>query len=279
MIRIWAAAWILCLTPAAALAQQGGGLGLDLSDEGQKKETKPPETTTPETNPPEKPATSGLSTEVPPEPQKPVTEPLFNERDITQEDRVKSVQRKLYLKRHRFELSGSAFASVNDPYYSKVGLGLRGAFYLADTLAVAARGAFLQVIPSEDVRVAKRNFQSRLYYSVPQTWLMGDLEWSPLYGKASIFNAILHFDAFVLGGLGVVGTESAPFPAGRPGADLGAGLRFVVRDFLALNLAVINTAYVDTPAGTSKGATQNVVTLNAGISLFIPFSSTGKEAE
>jgi len=271
-MRIWAAVWFLALTPCVALAQEGG-LGLDLNEE-KKEETKPAETT-PAADP-SATSPSGL-TDTPAEP-KPTSEPLFTERDITQEDRVKSVQRKLYLKRHRFELSPSVFTSINDPYYTKTGFGLRGAFYLADTLALAVRGNLLQVLPTRDVSLAKATFQSRIFYSVPQLSVMADLEWSPIYGKVSAFNSIVHFDAFVLGGLGAVGTETAPFP-GRPGAEVGGGIRFQLRDWLSVHAAVIDTVYVDTPAGTTKNATQNMVTLNVGASLFIPFSSTGKEAE
>ena len=61
--------------------------------------------------------------------------------------------------------------------------------------------------------------------------------------------------------------------------DLGAGVRFVAKDFLAVNVAIINTSYADQPLGTTKSSTQNLMTLNAGIPLFFPFSSTGREAE
>jgi hypothetical protein len=56
-------------------------------------------------------------------------------------------------------------------------------------------------------------------------------------------------------------------------------MRFVVRDWLAVNVALINTTYVDTPTGTTKGATQNLMMLNVGLSIFIPFKSTYREAE
>jgi outer membrane beta-barrel protein len=110
---------------------------------------------------------------------------------------------------------------------------------------------------------------------------MGDFEWSPVYGKVSIFNTILHFDAYVVGGAGVVYTETSELP-GRTvnfAADLGFGMRFVVKDFLAINAAIIDTAYVDQPAGTSKATTQNMLMLYAGFSLFIPFKSTYREEE
>jgi hypothetical protein len=48
---------------------------------------------------------------------------------------------------------------------------------------------------------------------------------------------------------------------------------------VAVDLAFINTAYVDQPTGTTKATTQNVQMLYAGVSLFIPFKSTFREAE
>ena len=201
--------------------------------------------------------------------------------DITQEDRVKSVQRKVYLKKGRFELTPLISISVNDPFYSKVGASLRGAWYLADTLAIAARASLIQVVPSDDVRTAKRTFNSKIYNSVPEWSAMGDVEWSPLYGKVAFLNSILHFDGYLLGGLGAVRTLTSSLPNRglNVGADLGLGMRFVAKDFLAVNVALINTSYVDQPLGTSKGAIQNMMTINAGISLFFPLSSTGREAE
>jgi hypothetical protein len=64
----------------------------------------------------------------------------------------------------------------------------------------------------------------------------------------------------------------------NPAVDLGIGMRFVVKDFVAVNVSMINTTYVDQPAGTTKGATQNLMMLGAGLSVFLPFKSTGREA-
>lgn len=272
MIRIWATALILSLWSSAALAQQEpGGLGLDLTDEGQKKE----EQKSPEDTPAPKPSTPLPDTT---EAAKPAGPPQLTERDITVEDRVKSVQRKLYLKRGRFELAPFITASMNDPYYTKFGATVRASYFLADTAGLTLRFSALQVVPTEDVKTAKRNFQSFIFYSQPFYSLLAGMEWSPIYGKVTVGNSILHFDAYLLGGAGVIVTETSGLP-GRPGADVGGGMRFVAKDFLAVNVAVINTAYVDTPTGTTKGATQNVLTFNAGVSIFFPFRSTSREAE
>ena len=127
---------------------------------------------------------------------------------------------------------------------------------------------------------AKRNLFSRIFFSVPIWSVMGDIEWSPLYGKVAMFNSILHLDGYLVGGGGVVYTETSARPtAVNPAFDLGVGLRFVVKDFVAVNVALINTAYVDTPTGTTKGVTQNLMLVNAGVSIFFPFKSTYKEAE
>lgn len=274
----------LYLTPALALAQsQEGGLGIDLTQPEEKKEEQPQQPPSPESAP-------GTAAAAEPAPNAPGVPDLLGEaeRAVTQEDRVKSVQRKMYLKKGRFELSPSVFFTVNDPYYNKWGGSLRAAYYLADTLSLAARGSLMDVTQTDDVQIAKRAYGGRIFFSEPIWSAMGDVEWSPFYGKVAWFNSILHFDAYLLGGLGVMNTATSALPEGadptvkrglHPSAEVGVGMRFVAKDFLAVNVALINTAYVDQPAGTTKGALQNVMTLNAGISLFLPLRSTGREAE
>ena len=85
--------------------------------------------------------------------------------------------------------------------------------------------------------------------------------------------------AYLVGGGGVVYTETsaAPNRTVNPAFDLGLGFRFVVKDFMAVNVALINTTYVDTPTGTTKGVTQNLMLVNAGVSIFFPFKSTYRE--
>jgi len=125
---------------------------------------------------------------------------------------------------------------------------------------------------------------------VPKWSVLGAVEWSPIYGKATIFNSIIHFDGFILAGLGALwsDTSSTPLDSKNPSGptrgpniagEFGFGFRFMTTDWLSVNLALINTSYVDQPAGTNKGAIQNILALNAGISLFFPFRSTGRESE
>lgn len=255
-----------------AYAQKDQFEGVDLSGEEPKKDE--PEVVAPPPTPVK------TATDAEPTTTKKSDNPAV-ERDTTMDDRVKSVQRKLYTKRGRFELAPSFIINVNDAYYTKMGGAIRAAFYPHDSLAISARFSLMQTLPTDDVRTAKRNLNSRIFFSVPIWSVMGDLEWSPLYGKVAMFNSILHLDGYLVGGGGVVYTEtsSAPGRTVNPAFDLGLGLRFVVKDFVAVNVALINTTYVDTPTGTTKGVTQNLMLVNAGLSIFFPFKSTYKEAE
>ena len=263
--------------------------------------SQPPPAPGAQEKPPE-PTTEGLGLDLTEEAKKPAPStvvlpgdktkdaPVLDEQSLVEDDRVKSIQRKVFLKTHRFELLPTIFVSVNDPYYSKWGGSLRGSFFLSDTLAIAVHASVFDLLPTDDVRLAKANFQSRIFFSVPKWSVLGAVEWSPIYGKATIFNSIIHFDGFILAGLGALwsDTSSTPLDSKDPGGpkrgpniagEFGIGLRFMTTDWLSVNIALIDTAYVDQPAGTNKGAVQNVLALNAGFSLFFPFRSTGRDSE
>lgn len=285
-IRYVAVASLVVLLFGGRAIAQSELEGLDLSGDTKKDDKKKDEGLD-LSGTPDKPAEQPKAAE-------PARKPIVKkddapavERDITQDDRVKSVQRKLYMKRNRVELSPMVFINVNDPYYTKLGGAVRLAFYPADTLAISARFGLFQTLPTDDVRTAKKNLQARMFASVPIWMVMGDFEWSPFYGKISIFNTILHFDGYLVGGGGVVYSEMTPSldPDTRaargvsPAFDLGFGLRFVTKDWLAINAGLINTTYVERPAGTSKGTTNNLMMLHLGVSIFFPFRSSFREAE
>ena len=104
MIRIPAAVVVLLLFGARALAEQRESLGLDLTEDEKKVEQKKKDDL--QKVPKEvKPAQAATKTAAESAPAKPPVS--AGERDIIQEDRVKSVQRKVYLKKQRFELAPS----------------------------------------------------------------------------------------------------------------------------------------------------------------------------
>jgi outer membrane beta-barrel protein len=206
------------------------------------------------------------------------------EGDVALGDRVKAVQRKGFLKRHRFEITPLFAATVNDAFYQKVGGGLRAGFNFGDTFALAARGAIYQAeafklapLRTDNVREGKVAFQSQLLSSQIYRMAMIDGIWSPVYGKAAwLDRSIVHFDLFLTAGFGAVWSATSFDSAGKKGlgphlaADLGAGVRFYPLEWLAFEAGMMMTVYPDQPMETVPGTVQKVLAANIGVSFFLP---------
>jgi outer membrane beta-barrel protein len=184
------------------------------------------------------------------------------------------VQRKGFIKRGRFEVAPIFSLSVNDAYYQKLGGGLRIAYSLQDSFALAARGTYYTPLRTDNVREGKQAFQSQLLTSQLFGSAMLDAVWSPIYGKASFLaDSIVHFDIYLAGGLGAAwsATSEAPRNEGpHLAAELGGGLRFYPTEWMAFELGLMATFYPDQPVVSVPATIQNVVTANIGFSFFFP---------
>jgi outer membrane beta-barrel protein len=86
---------------------------------------------------------------------------------------------------------------------------------------------------------------------------------------------IVHFDLFLLAGLGAVWSDTSLAPrkeGAHPAADLGAGLRFYPNDWLALELGFTATFYPDRPTATAPSTTSRLLAAHLGVTLFYPFT-------
>lgn len=214
----------------------------------------------------------------PPPAEMQALEGRLKEIELTADDRVKSVQPRSFMKKGRFELMPEIFVTMNDAYFPKYGPGLRLAYHIHESLGIAIRGSQYNVIPNDNVRLAKRQLRSQLPDVQPKWSVALDFLWSPFYGKSKLGNAIRHFDIYVVGGLGTVISESFDDNSLLLSTHLGLGSRFSLNDFLALDLSLIETVYTDTPANNGgKGVVQHLLSINLGLSIFIPFSFEYKE--
>lgn len=262
---------VLALAPLRAAAAEDPGLGLDLSADEPKKDDKKGDA------PP------------PSEPRAPVTiEPSarpeggeLTEKEIASEDRVKSVQRKAFLKKGRFELTPMLFFTVNDAFFPKFGPGLRASYFPHDSFGFGARFFQYNQIPNDNVRLAKRQLQSRLPFVLPKYSIDLDLLWSPVYGKVSLFNSIKAFEIYLVGGAGGMVSQTSPAcPDTTPDCGLGDGVhlsthiglgqRLAIFDFLAVDVSAIEALYADRPSAGTKAVIQHVLSVNLGLSLYLP---------
>ena len=259
-----AAALLLTVIPCAGLAQALPGL--DLTQPPKPAEEKP---APPPLPPLPKPAAS---------PSAGAASPLgpSGERDVALGDRVKAVQRKGFLKRHRLELTPILALSVNDAFYQKFGGGLRLAYNVADSFAIAARGLYFEPLRTDNVRLGKVAFQGQLLTSKLHYQAMVDGVWSPIYGKAAVLGRnIVHFDFFLQAGLGLVWSDTSLAPRNEGphlATDLGGGVRFYPKEWFAFELGLSATLYTDRAAEGVPSVVQKVFVANFGVSFFWPFT-------
>ncbi len=281
-------AWLTAAIPALALAAEEQP-GIDLSqppkpaeDTPQKGEELPPI----DLSKPTPPARAAP----PPAPEKPAAVKPFSEKDVALGDKVKAVQRKGFLKKGRFEIGANFAPTLNDAFFQKFGGGLKLAYNVHDAFAIAIRGTKYAKLRTDNVREGKLAFQSQLLTSdIDQQIMLGGV-WSPVYGKASFLqSSIVHFDLFLQAGFGLVWTATSgpPRDEGAFGvklpweserrypkyaADFGGGLRFYPKDWLAFELGLLATFYPDQPVAQLPATMQRVFVMNAGVSIFWPFT-------
>jgi outer membrane beta-barrel protein len=187
------------------------------------------------------------------------------------EDRIKSVQRKDFLKRHRWELTPMLALSLNDAFYQKMGGGAALAFHLADSLGLEVQGVFVGTVQTDMVGYFQQANQALPKVSNLRFWVMGNLLWSPLYGKLSfVTDDIVHFDAYLIGGFGMAQTETGT----KFATNFGIGLRYFLTSWLVVKIEVRDLIYTETfrldVANTQFSDIQNHVMFSAGVSFFLP---------
>lgn len=253
-------------------------MGLDLSKPAEKK---------PEEKPADQP---GLDLSKPPEEAKPADAPAATapgakpaerspappalSQDVALGDKVKAVQRKGFIKKGRFEVAPTFAVSVNDAFFQKFGGGLRLAYSFQDSFALAVRGTYYTPYRTEHAREGKLAFQSQLLSSQLYGQVMLDGVWSPIYGKASFLNEdIVFFDVYLSAGFGLVWSDTSFEPRNEGphlATDVGGGVRFYPKSWLAFELGLLATLYTDQPVESVPGTIQKVFVANVGLSFFFP---------
>ncbi len=187
------------------------------------------------------------------------------------EDRIKSVQRKDFLKRHRWELTPTFTLSLNDAFYQKMGGGAAVSFYPADALGIELQGIYVGTVQTDMVGYFQQANQALPKVSKLQYWFCGSLLWSPLYGKlAFVTDEIVHFDAYLIAGFGMAYTETGA----KFATNFGLGLRYFLTSWLVIKVEVRDLIYTETfqldVAQTEFSDVQNHVMLNAAVSFYLP---------
>lgn len=190
--------------------------------------------------------------------------------NLTLQDRIKAVSRKVFLKANRFELFPSLGVTTNDPFYRTWSIDGRAAWHINDALAVELGGAyvppfFIEKLPTVDLL----REQAQLINADAKLLGRADLgiTFSPIYGKVAILSdAIIHFDTFAIAGAGAVFDSNQEFV--HPAMDIGAGLRVFLLRWLVVRADLRDYVYPQDRFGIST--LQNLLTLNLGVGFYLP---------
>lgn len=185
-------------------------------------------------------------------------------------DRIKSVQRKVFLKKKRVELYPYFGLDLNDPFFQHLIVGGSLAFHIADSFAVEARGGgVIASIKQNTIKLVRLQSGAVMGNPPPEFTFHADLDasWAPLYGKISLFGeGILHFDTYLTAGPGVFGTDEGVNPA----VNFGIGQRYFITDWLTARIELRNYLFIE--SRNDESDLQNLLIFGFSVSGFFPTS-------
>ena len=164
------------------------------------------------------------------------------------------IPRKPFLKKGRFDLSPFFGATMNDNIIQHYSLGAEMTYHITDVLAVSLLGMyyFKDILDQEFfTRYHYKRVPSMNKYNYTVTL---NFSYVPIYGKLALFNQhLMHFEAFVMAGVGGSGTEivpkdyrykifSNPFALTFP---VGIGGRVFINKWIAIQASVRDYMMVD----------------------------------
>lgn len=217
------------------------------------------------------------------------------------QEEIYAVQQIYALRLNRLELAPSVAFTVNDPYVSHPGIGAALNYWWTNVLAVGVNFLWYQGLEDEsDLNFHVRR-STRLGVPITEYQFGAHLNFTyvPLYGKFAMFNEhIFQWDAYVLGGVGLMRTRPVPVVDPeyrnfdfdfRLAFNLGLGIRVFITRYLAvfseirdyafleqfenLNVPLDTAARQDPDTWLSDSSTLvNNVTVQLGFTLFFPFS-------
>jgi len=194
------------------------------------------------------------------------------------EDTVHVIQRKPLLEEGRFELTPRFGVSVNDSIYRSFKVGTNANYHITERLYVG--GLFEWFDFGETLggttEAFERSFdQTSNFADAPVANWAGAVEagYKPLYGKFALFNtSILYYDIGATLGAGIMNAGSIENEEESTFVGTASLVgRLFFNDWMAMNLELRDFLFEASLRGGNSLA--NLVTVSAGISLYLPTSA------
>jgi outer membrane beta-barrel protein len=209
-------------------------------------------------------------------------------------DRIRPVSGHQFLMAERFEISPGVDISVRDSFWQKVGFGASFTYHFNEDVALSLRGMYNLSLVSGVAQICRPQGDPEgagcAYPTKEQlTTLAGkpanvawgsmslltslDLQWSPIYGKLSLFaEKFIAFNMYL-----AVGPSFLLYgPSNTPtvGGNVGIGFRFFINSWLTVRLEVRDVIYGEIGALPDRAGNRlsirNQIMPELGFSMFIP---------
>lgn len=181
------------------------------------------------------------------------------------------VERRAFLKSGRLELQPLAGVSVNDTLIRHWGFGGELNYFLSEVFAVGLQGMYFI-----KERTDREGLVGLQYNRIPTLnkylWTAAlNFSYLPIYGKFTLFNSgIFHWEGYISAGVGMTQSEIIPRRAGDETfttnaitANLGAGGRLYLWDWLTLNVGLRDYVFNDKFEPTSRTPGQDIETVKS----------------
>lgn len=190
-------------------------------------------------------------------------------------DDVAIIQRRFLPKTGRFEISGTGFTNLNNPFFTNIGIGLRAAYYLKESYAIEGLfnfGTTASRQVTDDLETKRRITTDNVVTS--KGFLGAAFKWNPIYGKITWLNkSIVPFDMNFNLGFGMTQTTEND---SEPTIHLGTSQVFAWTKSMAFRWDIMWNMYTATgtnDSGVKENMTQNDLFLGIGMSFYFPEAS------
>jgi outer membrane beta-barrel protein len=219
-----------------------------------------------------------------------ISQPVVAQETARQDfdDTIHVLQRKPVLQKGRFDLVPRFGVSVNDSLYRHYKAGINGNYHFSESVYVGGLFEWYNFGNTlggpTDAYEETQNETEAAADAAVVNWLGGmELGYMPVIGKFAFADSfIVYYDFGVTAGGAFINAESVKMSnaQGKFGGTVSAVSRVFFNDWLALNLEVRDVIYSADLRG-AQGALTNIVTVAAGVSLYLPagFEYTEPTAE
>jgi outer membrane beta-barrel protein len=194
----------------------------------------------------------------------------------TLKDRIRSVSNRMFVKSGRMELTVFPLTSVslNDAFFQKLGGGLGLAYHISEAFALQIMGTYSLNLDTDYATYHGSKVDTEIPFAGKRTVMFGaDFCWAPVYGKVSLAAEwILHFDTYLMGGVGAIGGEQEKDSSFSIAGSFGMGVRLFFNRTFALKMEIKDYVVFNdkvTFAGLEpKADVQHQLMFNLGLSIF-----------